>query len=84
MKLHRFIIISVILLVCSGGLISAQEIEKSSKTELIGGKNYYIHTVKQNQTIYGIAKAYSVDLSHIYTANAEIKNILQVGTGKKP
>ena len=80
MKLHRFIIISVILLVCSGGLISAQEIEKSSKTELIGGKNYYIHTVKPDQTIYGIAKAYSVDLSQIYTANAEIKNILQVGT----
>jgi LysM repeat protein len=79
MKLQRFFIISIIMLMCSGGIVFAQEIEKSSKIELIGGKNYYIHTVKPGQTIYGIAKAYSVDLSQIYTANPEIKNILQVG-----
>jgi LysM repeat protein/ABC-type branched-subunit amino acid transport system substrate-binding protein len=80
MKLHRSFIILFILLVCSIGIISAQEIEKSTKTELIGGKNYYIHTVKPGQTIYGIAKAYSVDLGQIYAANPEIKSILQVGT----
>ncbi len=79
MKLHRIIILSFVLLLCSSSFISAQEIEKSKKTELIGQKTYYIHTVRQGQSIYGIAKAYSVGLNEIYAVNPELKNNVQIG-----
>jgi LysM repeat protein len=79
MKLHKIVIVAIALFVGSVGFLSAQEIEKSTKTELIGQKYYYIHTVKQGQTIYGIAKAYSVDIKEIYAANPQIKNDIQSG-----
>ncbi len=80
MKLHKIIFLWLILIMGSGGAISAQEIEISKKTEVIGNITYYIHLVKPGQTIYDIAKAYSVDLSQIYAANPEIKNSIQAGT----
>ena len=79
MKFHKIIFVAIALFVGSVGFLSAQEIEKSAKTELIGQKYYYIHTVKPGQTIYGIAKAYSVDIKEIYAANPEVKNNIQPG-----
>lgn len=44
-------------------------IERSTKTELIGGQKYYIHTVEKGQTAYSISKAYGVSLEDIYLNN---------------
>ena len=79
MKNYRIIFIFIFFLFFDLAFISAQEIEKSSKTEFIGQKYYYIHTLKQGQTIYSIAKVYAVDLDQIYEANPELKNSVQAG-----
>ncbi len=46
---------------------------KSDKIELINGKKYYVHTVLKGQTLYSIAKAYSVSVDDIIKENPEVK-----------
>lgn len=63
-------------------MLSAQEtsaIIKSDKTEVIAGKKYYLHEVKQGQTIYSICKAYEVEQSEIALINPEIFDGLKPG-----
>ncbi|MEI6854151.1 MAG: LysM peptidoglycan-binding domain-containing protein, partial [Bacteroidota bacterium] len=79
MKFRKIIILSLLLLISSAATIFAQDIEKSKKTELINNKTYFIHTVRTSQTLYAIAKAYTVDLSEIRLANPEIKTDIQPG-----
>jgi LysM repeat protein/ABC-type branched-subunit amino acid transport system substrate-binding protein len=55
----------------------AQEIQKSTKTEYIGGKHYYIHTVLKGQTVSALAKAYGVTEDEIYEANPDVKKVLK-------
>jgi ABC-type branched-subunit amino acid transport system substrate-binding protein len=52
---------------------------RSSVTEKINGKEYYIHTVKKGQTLYMIGKAYDVDVKFIIEENPEIKEGLKAG-----
>ena len=63
--------------------ISAQEIEKSSKIELIGNTEYYLHTVNPGQTIYGISKAYAVSMDDIISANPDAKKGIKAGSTLK-
>jgi len=46
-------------------------VEKSELTEKINGKKYYIHFVKQGQTLFSIAKAYGVTVNDIFTENPD-------------
>ena len=48
------------------------EIKKSTEKVISGGKVYYIHTVKQGQTVYSISKAYNVTLQDIASENPGI------------
>jgi len=70
----------VFLLVSMLSKISAQEIEKSNKIELIGNTEYYLHTVNPGQTIYGISKAYAVSMDDILKANPDAKKGIKAGS----
>jgi len=52
---------------------------RSTKTEVIGGKEFYIHTVKRGQTLYMIGKAYKVEVNEIIQENPEVKEGLKAG-----
>jgi LysM repeat protein/ABC-type branched-subunit amino acid transport system substrate-binding protein len=56
----------------------AQEIKKSTKTEYIGGKHYYLHTVEKGQTVSAIAKAYGIPEEDIYEANPDARKVIKV------
>lgn len=47
----------------------SQDVKKSTKIEKINGKEYYIHTVKKGESVWKIAKAYSVSQDDIISAN---------------
>lgn len=47
---------------------------RSSVTEKIDGKDYYIHTIKRGQTLYMISKAYGVDVNEIIRENPFVKD----------
>ncbi|MBN1116990.1 MAG: LysM peptidoglycan-binding domain-containing protein [Bacteroidales bacterium] len=51
-------------------------VKKSKQKVLYQGKVYFVHTVKQNQTLYSISRAYGVTEQDI--ANANPKVILEV------
>jgi LysM repeat protein/ABC-type branched-subunit amino acid transport system substrate-binding protein len=47
------------------------EVVRSNEKAYINGKVYYIHIVKKGETLYSIAKAYTVTVSDITTVNPE-------------
>ena len=46
---------------------------RSTVTEKVDGKEYYIHTVKRGQTLYMISKAYGVDVNDLIRENPQVK-----------
>jgi len=59
--------------------VFAQEVDISSEKVLIDGKKFYLHTVKQGQTLYGISKAYNVSTDDIIRINPESSNGVKTG-----
>jgi LysM repeat protein len=53
------------------------QVEKSNVVETINGKKYYVHIVKQGQTMYSISNAYNVKVEEIESANPESKQGLK-------
>ncbi len=78
--------LSLLLFLC-GSLaprhLAAQEqtprVERSSEKVVIGGKVYYIHIVRQGQTLYSISKAYGVPEKEISRENPVLVTGLQPG-----
>jgi LysM repeat protein len=67
-----------------GVILSAQfqptPVEKSEQKILFQGKTYYVHSVKQGQTLYSICKVYGVSQQDIAAANQGVTlNPLSVG-----
>ncbi len=76
MKIFISIVISFLLSVP----ISAQvEVTKSERIVKQNGQSYYLHTVKNGQTLYSISKAYSVSISDITKANGITTNSISTG-----
>ena len=63
----------------SGNVMAQEVIERSTEKTKIGGKEYYMHRVKQGQTLYGLSKAYNVTVEEIELLNPEVKDGLKVG-----
>jgi len=80
--LRFFVLIAIITF---GGYAAESQVVvlKSSETEVIEGKRYYVHPVEQGQTVYSISRAYDLTIDEIYFENPEAKNGLQVGTNLK-
>ena len=52
---------------------------KSTTTQTIDGKKFYIHSIEKKQSLYSIAKLYSVSLDDIYKYNPEAKSSVKTG-----
>ena len=46
--------------------------ERSSNVVTIGNKQYYMHTVKRGETLYGLSKVYDVPIEEITQRNPEV------------
>ncbi|MCK9203055.1 MAG: ABC transporter substrate-binding protein [Bacteroidales bacterium] len=46
---------------------------RSTITETVDGKTFYIHTIRRGQTLYMISKAYGVQVNDIIRENPEVK-----------
>jgi LysM repeat protein/ABC-type branched-subunit amino acid transport system substrate-binding protein len=55
------------------------DIKKSTKTEVVEGKKYYLHTVEKGQTLYAIAKAYGLTVNDILLENPDALNGIKPG-----
>lgn len=59
-------------------------VEKSNQKVLFNGKVYYIHTVKQNQTLSSISRAYGITIQDIAVANPNVVlEVISVGQALK-
>lgn len=56
-----------------------QDVKKSTKTETVEGKTYYLHTVEKKQTLYAIAKAYGVTVNDIVLENPATMGEIKAG-----
>ncbi len=74
-KFSIFFIVLICLLFSLSYQIFAQasgvEVQRSTEKALINGKVYYIHVVKKGETLYSIAKAYSVSVADITSSNPD-------------
>ena len=64
-----FNFILALALCLSSCIIHAQT--KSTEIKTINGKKYYIHKVEKGQSLYAIAKTYSMDVNSILAENDE-------------
>lgn len=67
-----FAIVFVLLISIVAGISAFGQgvvVERSTERIMIKGKIYFIHQVKKSETLYSIAKAYSISLDSIYTYN---------------
>ena len=81
MKNKLFFFLFFLLGLLFSGNLMAQEVvvERSSQITKIGGKEYYMHRVKQGHTLYSISKVYNVSIEELEALNPELKKGLKVG-----
>lgn len=79
MRKQIFIMLSLCLTMFFVSDLYAQTIEKSGIVEVQEGKNYYIHTVEQGQTLYAISKVYELPVDEIIFENQEAGEGLTIG-----
>jgi LysM repeat protein len=80
MNKHNFRLIFFFLAILFSALqLHSQEAVKSEVIENIEGKEYYIHTVEQGQTLYALSRLYDVPLDELIFENPEAGEGLSVG-----
>ena len=75
-SLHSSIFLILYIALCVQ-VSFAQELKKSTKTERIDGKSFYIHTVEKGQTLYSICKVYEISQNDLVFENPELINGLK-------
>ena len=81
MRNKLFFILFFLFGMLLSGNVMAQDVvvERSSEITKIGGKEYYMHRVKQGQTLYSISKVYNISIEELEMLNPELKNGLKTG-----
>ena len=77
-KLLFFVLINILI----PFYIQAQQgivVKKSEIIENINGKQFYMHFIKQDETLFEIAKAYSIEIDDIYKNNPSAKSGIKSG-----
>lgn len=77
--MKRFLLLISILGCFFSSDLSAQEIKISDKIEKQNGKEYYLHTVQNGETVWKIAKAYSVSVEDVLSVNPESSKGIKPG-----
>lgn len=75
MMLKKFI---YTLIFCLGFTMSFAQ-PRGAKVETIGGKEYYVHTVKSGETLYEIAKMYKAPLADVLNSNPGKEARIDIG-----
>ena len=73
MRITKFIIPLMMMLIFFAPSLSAQESLKSNTVTEYNGKKFYIHTVQKKQSLDDIAKIYDVTVYDILVENKELK-----------
>ena len=78
---NRFLFLLLLLLgMAFSGPLSAQTPSvRAKEITKIGGKEYYMHHVKQGETLWGLSRAYNVTVEEIEALNPEVKKGLKAG-----
>ncbi len=63
---------------CVSVYAQATTVTKSTQTQKIGTQLYYVHTVKQEETLYSISRVYKVSLSDIQKANEGLQSDIKI------
>lgn len=82
--MKRFLLLFLSVLMLGNFQVSAQTslqtpVEISKDKIRIDGNVFYVHTIKQGQTLYSISKAYDVPISDIEASNPSAKDGLKIG-----
>lgn len=75
----KFVLLLLAMLVVVPSFAQKGDVKKSTKTETIEGKKYYIHTVEKGQTLYSISKAYDMSVNDIVVENPDALNGIKPG-----
>ncbi|MEO5645518.1 MAG: LysM peptidoglycan-binding domain-containing protein [Bacteroidia bacterium] len=78
-RLLKFLTLLVVMLFAVPVFGQKGEVKKSTKTETVEGKKYYLHTVEKGQTLYAISKAYDLTVNDIIVENPEALNGIKPG-----
>jgi LysM repeat protein/ABC-type branched-subunit amino acid transport system substrate-binding protein len=78
---YRVLVLALplLLLTATGYAQKDDGVKKSTKTEIVEGKKYYLHTVLKGQTLYAIAKAYDLTVNDILVENPDALNGIKPG-----
>lgn len=79
MKLFRIFIFGLICVFAVQSANSQVTVVPSNKKAVIDGKSFYLHTVKQGETIYSISKTYNVLQKDIELNNPDAVGNIKVG-----
>lgn len=78
-KLFLLVFLGMALFLASPALQAQEAVERSKNITKIGGKEYYMHQVKQGQTLWGISQVYNVTVEEIEKLNPDVKDGLKAG-----
>lgn len=76
--MKKIFLVLFIIIICSFSTFAQNE--KSTKTEVINGVEYYLHEIQKGQTFYGISKIYNISVDTIVKYNPEITGTLKIGS----
>ncbi|HZK07279.1 MAG TPA: LysM peptidoglycan-binding domain-containing protein [Bacteroidales bacterium] len=80
MKLSQVAVMLLVMLLPAAAMAqNGQEVVRSNVSETINGTEYYLHKVKQGETLSAISRAYHVTLDVIRNSNFGIGDGLQPG-----
>lgn len=72
--MKKIVSIIILLLATTFFAIAQNEIEISQEKVMINGEKFYLHTVKQGQTLYSICKTYRVSEKDVLNNNKELQS----------
>ena len=78
MKNRLFFLLFFLFGMLFAGTLNAQTVRSKNITK-VGGKEYYMHHVKQGESLWGLSQLYNVSIEEIETLNPEVKSGLKAG-----
>jgi len=78
-KISYSLLLVFIILTASPVLSQNVPVKKTEIIENIDGTDYYLHFVKEGQTLYNIAKVYNVTVSDIFKTNPAAESGIKTG-----
>ncbi len=79
MKLFKLMLLTIALCYASIGSAQNEMVKKSTIVQEINGKPYYLHEVKQGETLSAISREYNVKVADIKENNFGLSEIIQPG-----